>query len=151
MSPTRSKVPIYLRTSLGWMLSQTSSLTRVLPGWRCRRSWPRKYSRWFVLPLSFHFFSNMSIQARYVESVGLDLSVSISPNHSSHASSVLRPLWVLYCIGNPNRISLMSKGIVEWDNIPISGLLNWPNLTRLSRLKCSCSRCSVSCDCDSLQ
>ena len=37
-------------------------------------------------------FSNMTIQARYVESVGLDLSVSIPPNHSSHVSSVLRPL-----------------------------------------------------------
>ena len=40
----------------------------------------------------FVFFYNMFIQARHIESVGLDSSIFILPNYSSRVSSILRPL-----------------------------------------------------------
>ena len=103
------------------------------------------FGQWFS-DYYFVVFFNLFIQARHMESVGLDLAALISKNCSSHASSILRPLWVLYRTDNPNKISLTSKGIVMRDNTAVGRSLSCPNLTRSSRSKYNYSKCSVSRD-----
>ena len=151
MLSTQRKFPIYLMILLGWTLSQASRLTRVLPRSGCRRSWPRKFSRWSVFPLSFHFFLICPPRPDTWSQLVWTCLFSVPQITRLVFPPLCLPCESFIALVTQNKISLTSKGMAMRDNIPMSRSLSCPNLTRSSRSKYNYSKCSVSCDCHSLQ